>query len=135
MGVCVRAAATDLFYFTILLLLLLNFYCSYLITAIASATAAGLIQLLFILLLMKLLLLPLLLLPLLPPLLDRLSGIVVKASASGAEDLGYESCLRWDFSGLSHTSDLKIGTPVATLPGAWHYKVSTGTGWPGVSIL
>ena len=32
-------------------------------------------------------------------------------------------------------SDLKIGTPVATLPGAWRYRVSTGTGWPGVSIL
>ena len=39
------------------------------------------------------------------------------------------------FSGLSHTSDLKIGTPVATLPGAWRYRVSAGTGLPGVSIL
>ena len=39
------------------------------------------------------------------------------------------------FSGSSHTSDLKIGTPVATLPGAWRYKVSAGTGRPGVSIL
>ena len=39
------------------------------------------------------------------------------------------------FSGSSHTSDFKIGTPVATLPGAWHYRVSTGTGQPGVSIL
>ena len=39
------------------------------------------------------------------------------------------------FSGSSHTSDLKMGTPVATLPGAWHYRVSTGTGRPGVSIL
>ena len=28
------------------------------------------------------------------------------------------------FPGSSHTSDLKIGTPVATLPGAWRYKVS-----------
>ena len=37
--------------------------------------------------------------------------------------------------GSSHTSDLKTGTPVATLPGAWRYRVSTGTGWPGVSIL
>ena len=33
------------------------------------------------------------------------------------------------------TSDSKIGTPVATLPGAWRYRVSAGTGWPGVSIL
>ena len=39
------------------------------------------------------------------------------------------------FLGSSHTSDLKIGTPVATLPGAWRYRVSTGTGQPGVSIL
>ena len=30
---------------------------------------------------------------------------------------------------------LKMGTPVATLPGAWHYSVSAGTGQPGVSIL
>ena len=39
------------------------------------------------------------------------------------------------FPGSSHTSDLKIGSPVATLPGAWHYRVSAGTGQPDVSIL
>ena len=39
------------------------------------------------------------------------------------------------FPGSSHTSDLKIGTPVATLPGAWLYRVSAGTSWPSVSIL
>ena len=39
------------------------------------------------------------------------------------------------FSGSSHTSDSKIGTPVATLPDAWRYRVSAGTGRPGVSIL
>ena len=39
------------------------------------------------------------------------------------------------FSGLSHTCDLNIGTPVATQPGAWRYRVSAGTGRPGVSIL
>ena len=39
------------------------------------------------------------------------------------------------FPGSSHTSDLKIGTPVATLPGAWQYRVSAGSGRPGVSIL
>ena len=66
---------------------------------------------------------------------NRLAGLVVKASASGAEDPRFESRLRRDFSGLSHTSDLNIGTPVATLPGAWHYRVSAGTGRPGVSIL
>ena len=38
-------------------------------------------------------------------------------------------------SGLSHTSDFKTGTPVAILTGAWYYRVSSGTGWRGVSIL
>ena len=32
-------------------------------------------------------------------------------------------------------SDLQIGTPVATQPGSWSYRVSAGTGRPGVSIL
>ena len=60
---------------------------------------------------------------------------MVKASASGAEDPGFESRLSRDFSGSSHTSDFKIGTPVATLPGAWRCRVSAGTGRPGVSML
>ena len=51
------------------------------------------------------------------PTVDRLAGLVVKASASGVEDPGFESRLRLEFSRSSHTSDLKIGTPVATLPG------------------
>ena len=67
--------------------------------------------------------------------MHRLGCLVVKASASRAEDPGFESRLRRDFSGSSHTSDFKIGTPVATLPGAWRYRVSAGTGRPGVSIL
>ena len=53
----------------------------------------------------------------------------------GSEDPWFESRLRRDFFGSSHTSDFKIGTPVATLPGAFQYRVSTGTGRPGVSIL
>ena len=65
----------------------------------------------------------------------RLAGLVVKASASRAEDPGFESRLRRDFSGSSHTSDLKIDTPVPTLPGAWRYRVSAGTSRTGVSIL
>ena len=65
----------------------------------------------------------------------RLVGLVVKASASGAEDPGFESRLREIFPGPSHTSDFKIGTPVATLPGAWRYRVSAWTGRPCVSIL
>ena len=60
--------------------------------------------------------------------------LAVKASASKAEDPGFESRFRWDFPGSNHTSDFKIGTPVATLPGAWRYRISVGTGRPGVSI-
>ena len=52
--------------------------------------------------------------------IDRLVGLVVKASALRAEDPEFESRLcHGDFSRLNHTIDLKIGTPVATLPGAW----------------
>ena len=65
----------------------------------------------------------------------RLFGLVVKASALRVEDPGFESRLWRDFSGSSHTIDLKIGTQVATLPGVWCYRVSAGTGQPGVSIL
>ena len=63
-------------------------------------------------------------------------GLVVKASDLRAEDPGFISrLLRGDFSRSSHTSEFKIGSPVATLPGAWRYRVSAGTGWLGVSIL
>ena len=66
----------------------------------------------------------------------RLVGLVVKASASGVEDPGFDSRLcSGDFSGWSHISDSKIDAPVATLPGAWRCRASAGTGWPGVSIL
>ena len=68
-----------------------------------------------------------------PPRSDRIVGLVVKASAPRAADTGFEARLRFgDFSGSSHTSDLKIGAPLATLPGAWRYRVSAETGWPGV---
>ena len=70
-----------------------------------------------------------------PRLSHRLVGPVVEASASRAEDPGLESRLRRDFSGSSHTSDFTIGASVATLPGAWCYRVSAGTGWPSVSRL
>ena len=67
---------------------------------------------------------------------NHLVYLVVKVYATRAEDPGFDSRLhRGDFSGLSYTSDLKIGTPVATLPGAWSYRVSAETGWPGVSNL
>ena len=66
----------------------------------------------------------------------RLVGLVVKASASRGEDPGFDSRLRrGDFSVSSHISDFKIVTLVAILPGAWRYRVSSETSWPGVSIL
>ena len=68
-----------------------------------------------------------------PP-LDRLVGLVVQASASTSEDPGFESRLRRHISGSSDTSDLKTGTPAAILSGAWRYRVSAWTGWPGVSM-
>ena len=69
----------------------------------------------------------------LPLLHHRLIGVVVKARAA---DAGFDSRLRrGDFSGSGHTSDLGIVPPVANLPGAWRYRVSAGTGWPGVNIL
>ena len=68
----------------------------------------------------------------LPMCTDCFIGLVVKASTSRAADLGFDFR---DFSGSSHTSDLTIGTPMATLPGTWCFRVSAGTGWPGVSIL
>ena len=39
------------------------------------------------------------------------------------------------FPRSSHASGLRIGLPVATLPGAWRCRISTGTGWSGVSML
>ena len=67
--------------------------------------------------------------------LDRLVGLVVRRSPWKRKILGSNPACARIFSGWSHTNDLKIGTPVATLPGAWHYRVSAGSGWPGVSIL
>ena len=67
--------------------------------------------------------------------MDCLVGLMLKTSASRAADLGFSSrFLHGDFVGLSHIGDLEIGTSVATLPGTWLYRVSVGTGWPGVSI-
>ena len=67
---------------------------------------------------------------------DRLVALVVKASTTRAEDPGFGSRLRRDFfRGRVIPVTLKTGTPVAILPGVWRYKVSAGTGWPGVSIL
>ena len=68
--------------------------------------------------------------------IDQLVGLVVKVSDTRVADLEFDSHLcHGDFSGPSHTSDLKIGTPVATLPGAWRYRVCARTGVLGVSTL
>ena len=39
------------------------------------------------------------------------------------------------FPWSNHTSDFKFGSTEATLPGAWHYNISAGTGRSCVSIL
>ena len=66
---------------------------------------------------------------------DHLAGLVVRRPPRERKVQGLNPACAGIFSGSSHTSDLKIGTPVATLPGAWRYRVSTGTGRPGVSTL
>ena len=65
----------------------------------------------------------------------HLIGLVIRRPPRERKIRGSNPARDGIFSRSSHTSDLEIGTPVATLPGAWHYKVSTGTGRPGVSIL
>ena len=66
---------------------------------------------------------------------NRLVGLVVRRPPRERKVPGSNPACDGIFSGSSHTSDLNIGTPVATLPGAWRYRVSAGTGRPGVSIL
>ena len=70
----------------------------------------------------------------------RLLGLVVKASASRAEDPGFESRLWRDFSGASHKlkSWQSSGYPARRLAlqdQRWRYSISAGTDRPGVSIL
>ena len=67
--------------------------------------------------------------------IDRLVGLVVRRPPRERKVPGSNPACAGIFSGSSHTSDLNIGTPVATLQGAWRYRVSAGTGRPGVSIL
>ena len=68
--------------------------------------------------------------------MNRLIGVVVKASASGAAGpLFYSRLRRGDFYGSSHTNDFNISTPVATLSGAWRNRVGAGTGRIDVCIL
>ena len=66
---------------------------------------------------------------------NHLVGLVVRRPPRERKVPGSNPAGGGIFSGSSHSSDFKIGTPVATLPGAWCYRVSAGTGRPGVSIL
>ena len=66
---------------------------------------------------------------------NRLVGLVVRRPPRERKVPGSNPACAGIFSGSSHTCDLNIGTPVATLPGAWRYRVSAGTGRSGVSIL
>ena len=66
---------------------------------------------------------------------DRLVGLVVRRPPPERKIQGSNPACAGIFSEPNHTSDLKIGTPVATLTGAWRYRVSVGTGRPGVSVL
>ena len=59
---------------------------------------------------------------------DCLTGLLVKSSATRAEDPRFKFRLARIFPGWIHTSNLIISTPLATLPGAWRYRVSAGTG-------
>ena len=71
----------------------------------------------------------------LPPPRHCLVGLVVRRPPQEQKVKGSNLACAGIFSGLSHTCDLNIGTPVATLPGTWRFRVSAGTGRPGVSIL
>ena len=66
-----------------------------------------------------------------PQVSHHFRGSVVKVSASRVGDPGIGSC----FLKSNQTSDLKSATVVATWPGAWIYRVSGGTGQPGVGVL
>ena len=66
---------------------------------------------------------------------DRLVGLMVRRPPRERKIPGSNPACAGIFSGSSPTSDSETGTPVATLPGAWRYRVSAGTGRPGVSIL
>ena len=64
-----------------------------------------------------------------------LTGLVVRHPSPEQQTWVQFLILPRIFSKSSHTSDLKISTPVTTLPGTWQHRVSAGTVWPGVSIL
>ena len=58
---------------------------------------------------------------------NLLVGLVVKAPRE-RKIPGSNPARAGILPGSSHTSEFKIGTPLATLPAAWRYRVSAGTG-------
>ena len=66
---------------------------------------------------------------------NHLIDLVVRRPPQERKIPGSNPACAGIYSRSSHTSDLKISTPVATLPGTWRYRVSIGTGRPDVSIL
>ena len=61
----------------------------------------------------------------------RLNGRCSNESASRAADPGIAA----RFARWSHTAGSNTGTLTVTLLGAWRYRVSAETGWPGVRRL
>ena len=60
----------------------------------------------------------------------------VRINRNGSHSSGSEiSCDTGVHIPVGRISDLKVGNLVPTLPDAGRYLVSTGTGWPCVSIL
>ena len=57
---------------------------------------------------------------------NRLVGLVVRRPPRERKIPSSNPVYNRIFPGSSHTSDSKIGTSVATLQGAWRYRVSTG---------
>ena len=64
-----------------------------------------------------------------------LLGPVVKVSAPRAAGLGSIPAKPVVCVQVQSYQGLPVGAPVAALPGAWRYRVRSGFGWPGVSIL
>ena len=56
----------------------------------------------------------------------RLIGLVVGRPPPERKIPGSNAACAGIFSGSSHTSDLKMGSPVATLPGAWRIGSALG---------
>ena len=66
----------------------------------------------------------------------RLVGLVSIYCLGEVESLIWSAwCQNTDFSCAGHTSDFKMSALVATLLDVWYFRVSAGTGWPGVRLL